>query len=156
MNYEAGIYDHNSGDDLPKDIVDVSRTNATGTTPGVWKVVTGLNIPLNASTDYWIAVQVDNSTGTQSNRSNTGKGRSSPDAGATTLNDPWTSELASSRILSIYALITFTPPEEGTNFQINVDDSLKEVSAIKVQVDDSWKAVSAAKVNKDDAWKTIF
>ena len=57
-NFEVGIYTHDSGNDIPGDIVHVSRTHAKGTTAG-WKKVTGLSWALDATTTYWIAVQLD-------------------------------------------------------------------------------------------------
>ena len=46
--------------------------------------------------------------------------------------------------------------EAGTNTQINIGDSWKEISAMKVNIGDTWKEVASASVNVDDAWKTIF
>ena len=58
-NFEVGIYDHNVDDDEPEAVVgDLSQTNAKGTDAG-WKRVTGLNIPITASTIYWMAFQLD-------------------------------------------------------------------------------------------------
>lgn len=48
------------------------------------------------------------------------------------------------------------PIAEGTNMQINIGDTWKEVSAVKINVGDTWKVVSGAKVNVGDTWKTIF
>lgn len=64
-NYEVGIYTDNAGDEEPEAVVgSLSTTNAKGTDAG-WKVVTGLDIEISANTDYWIAVQLDDTaTGT--------------------------------------------------------------------------------------------
>ena len=44
----------------------------------------------------------------------------------------------------------------GTNTQINIGDSWKDIDAVKVNVGDSWKAVASVKVNVGDSWKEIF
>lgn len=44
----------------------------------------------------------------------------------------------------------------GTNLQINIADSWKEVNAMKINVGDAWKPVVGMKVNIGDAWKTVF
>jgi len=62
VNYEVGIYSHDSTNNVADELLSVSRTNAKGTTAG-WKKVTGLNISLNASTTYWIAIQCDDDPG---------------------------------------------------------------------------------------------
>jgi hypothetical protein len=60
-NFEVGLYAAD-GATVPGEagtLLHVSRTNAKGTTEG-WKKVTGLSWSISASTDYWIAVQCDN------------------------------------------------------------------------------------------------
>ena len=44
----------------------------------------------------------------------------------------------------------------GTNFQVNVDDALKDVAKVYINKDDVWKEVANAYCQVDDAWKTIF
>jgi hypothetical protein len=63
-------------------------TNAKGTTAG-WKVVSGLNWSISASTAYWIGIQVDDTvTVTKTDRrNNEGNGRD--DLAASTLPDPF-------------------------------------------------------------------
>lgn len=58
-NFEVGIYDHDAVNDWPGDLLYAERINAKGTTTG-WKRRSGLDWDLNASTIYWLAVQVDN------------------------------------------------------------------------------------------------
>ena len=53
---------------------------------------------------------------------------------------------------AIYA--TYTPT--GINFQINIGDAWKAISAMQINIGDVWKPVSSAKINIGDAWKTIF
>ena len=44
----------------------------------------------------------------------------------------------------------------GTNFQINIGDTWKEVTAIKINIGDVWKSVTGAWINISDTWKKIF
>ncbi len=44
----------------------------------------------------------------------------------------------------------------ATNFQLNIGDTFKTVSAIQVNVGDSWKAITKGQVNLGDTWKSIF
>ncbi len=44
----------------------------------------------------------------------------------------------------------------GTNAQINIGDSWKEISAMQINIGDTWKPVAGAQINIGDAWKTIF
>jgi hypothetical protein len=90
-NFEVAIYDHNSGDDNPEDIVGVSRTNAKGTAAG-WKRVTGLDIAISAETVYWMAVQIDYTPALRTKLNyNWDVGESKRDVIAlqATLPDPW-------------------------------------------------------------------
>jgi len=77
----------------------------------------------------------------------------STEAGAATVTMSWTNTPD-----DVQAQIGVSIPEaaSGTNFQVNVDDTFKTVSAITLNKDDAWKSVAAAQVNVDDAWKTIF
>jgi len=154
-NFEVGIYADNEGN--PGAVVgSLSQTNAKGTTTG-WKRVTGLNIDITEETDYWLAVQLDE-TSTDTNtgfelwggvgfrRKNT----------QTTLPSPWGSSDTSSDNYraSIYALVEST--STGTNCQVNIDDTWKEVPAMKVNIGDTWKEVAAVKTNIGDSWKEVF
>ena len=44
----------------------------------------------------------------------------------------------------------------GTNMQINISDTFKEVPAMKINIGDTWKDVTAVKQNIGDTWKTVF
>jgi hypothetical protein len=55
-NFEVGIYSDNSG--APENLLHSIPTNAKGTGAG-WKKATGLNLAINPSTIYHIAVQLD-------------------------------------------------------------------------------------------------
>lgn len=152
-NFEVGIYTHDSGNDIPGDIVHVSRTHAKGTTAG-WKKVTGLSWALDATTTYWIAVQLDDTTTQTSMNYSSEAGeriaQSDPD---TTLNDPWVNDVESDNfIVAIYALAAAA----GTNMEINIGDTWKDVDSIKINIGDTWKDVTKVQINIGDAWKDVF
>lgn len=44
----------------------------------------------------------------------------------------------------------------GTNSQVNIGDSWKDISAMHVNISDTWKEIAGAQVNISDTWKTIF
>ena len=103
-NFEVGIYDHNVGDNNPENIVGVSRTNAKGLTTG-WKKVTGLDIPVDGSTIYWIAFQLDDTaTPTYRNYKTEAGEKCDEDSGDITLEDPWgVSPVTSAKLVAVYA-----------------------------------------------------
>ncbi len=110
-NFEVAIYDHDSGSDIPKNIVgSKSATNAKGTDAG-WKRVTGLDITISSSTVYWIGVQHD-STATATLTNYNAGGRMSFDTSSTTLVDPWVSDGTVARILAFYAVWEVAGPED--------------------------------------------
>jgi hypothetical protein len=47
-------------------------------------------------------------------------------------------------------------PFLGTNMQINIGDSWKELEGLQINIGDVWKPVASAQINIGDAWKTIF
>ena len=70
-DFDVGVYDHNVGDNNPEAVVgSLSQNNAKGTTSG-WKKITGLNIPIDGSTIYWLAVQLDDTATTTNTDYNT-------------------------------------------------------------------------------------
>ena len=107
-NFEVGIYTDDS--DKPDIVVgSLSQTNAKGTDAG-WKRVTGLNIPISASTIYWIAVELDNTIpGTDADLKLSG-GRLDV-KNAVELTDPWgTTNTSLDWLPAIYAVIETEPP----------------------------------------------
>ena len=89
-DFELGIYAHDSGDDLPGVLIEKTSPTAKGTTAG-WKRVTGLNIPIDAETIYWVALQLDDTlsaTNTDFILSG-GTKVSQHTSGQTTLPSPW-------------------------------------------------------------------
>jgi len=55
---------------------------------------------------------------------------------------------------SLYA--TYEAAATGTNMQLNISDSWKEITKVQINIGDSWKNVTKAQVNIGDEWKTIF
>ncbi len=107
-NFEVGIYTDNDTDSEPEAVVgSLNQTNAKGTGLG-WKVVSGLNISISASTKYWIATQCDNTaTATRiDNETSGGQGRATKTS-QTTLPDPWgaSSSTDVDAKISIYAKV---------------------------------------------------
>ncbi len=157
-NFEVGLYAADGGV-VPGEagtLLQVSRTNAKGTTSG-WKTVTGLNWSLTASTAYWLGVQLDNNadiTRIDSSSSN-GTGDDQLDS-QTTLPDPFGGGALddTNGMICIYALVE--DEAAGTNTQINIGDSWKAISTMQINIGDSWKAIASAQINIGDAWKSIF
>lgn len=44
----------------------------------------------------------------------------------------------------------------GTNTQINIGDSWRDINAMKINIGDVWKDVEGAQINIGDTWKTIY
>ena len=87
-NFEVGLYAAD-GAVVPNEagtLLFSDTTNAKGTGAG-WKVVSGLNWAISASTAYWIGIQLDN-TATQT-QSDFGTGTGRDFVTATTLPDPF-------------------------------------------------------------------
>lgn len=56
--------------------------------------------------------------------------------------------------VSIYC--TYSAAAAGTNMQMNIGDTWKEIASAKINIGDAWKAVASARINIGDSWKTIF
>ena len=132
-NFEVGLYDHDSGDDEPNNLLQSDKINIK-TTGSEWKRVTGLNWEIDSDTIYWIAAAMENNTQTsidlQSGAGNCA--RKGPEVD--TLPDPaWgdsTSNL--SYAVAIYAVVE--EAATGTNTQINIGDSWKDISEIQINI----------------------
>lgn len=150
-NFEMGLYDDNSG--APKNRLYVNNTNNKGTTAG-WKRVT-VDWEIDPSTVYWIAMQLDNTSTTRTDRTSSSTSYAYTAYGSTTsLDDPFPSHsISTSGPIAFYAV---WEAASGTNAQINIGDSWKKISAMKINIGDSWKEVAGAKINIGDSWKTIF
>ena len=151
-NFEVGLYDDDGGD--PGTLLEVERTHAKGTTAG-WKTASvAWNIESN--TIYWIAFQLDNlASTTNTNRRGSGSDGYGYSQNISTLASTWNVTFTDSNgTCAIYALIGEAPT--GTDTQINIGDSWKEISAMKVNVGDVWKDVSSMQINIGDSWKEIF
>lgn len=114
-NFEVAIYTHNSGDDNPEAIVVAkSATNAKGTNAG-WKVVSGLDIAISTSTNYWIAFQLDDTATTTTTHSG-GSGKRDFTLSSATLPDPWgVSGGTSATLFPIYAKVEVSTPVSATD-----------------------------------------
>jgi len=112
-NFEVAIYSHNAGDDVPDASISKDQTNAKGTGAG-WKVVTGLEIELTASTVYWIVIQCDaTTTDTYIDGESIVGQRGAYDASEAQLQDPWNQTSAAANIAyAIYALYEGGEPPE--------------------------------------------
>lgn len=154
-NCDVGIYTHDSGNNDPDSLVGSSGEFAKGTSAG-WKVATGLNISVSESTTYWIAANLDNTT-TRTDidwQSGSTGNVVCRDFSTDILNDPFDTNSTSNNFLcAIYAVEL---AETGTNMQVNVSDSWKEISAMKINIGDVWKDIEAAQINIGDTWKNIF
>ena len=153
VNFEVGLY--NSTGTLPNSRLFVDNTNAKGTGSG-WKRVT-VDWSISASTVYWIAAQLDNtSTTVMLFNTTVGNGLSRKNS-QTSLPSPWGSSDFTDNVgyAGIYALVEVEAPA-GTNTQINIGDAWKEIAGIQINIGDAWKAVAGMQVNIGDAWKTIF
>ncbi len=96
-NFEVAIYSDNAS--TPDAVVgSISSTNAKGTTSG-WKSATGLSISVSPNTNYWIAVQLDDTATTTNYNSKSSGGNSRKIKNAqTSLPSPWGSSDGSSTI----------------------------------------------------------
>jgi len=48
------------------------------------------------------------------------------------------------------------PFSTGTNTQINIGDSWKDIEGVKINIGDTWKDVAGMQINIGDTWKTVF
>lgn len=154
-NFEIGIYDVST--ELPVDLIWSNLTNAKGTDAG-WKKVTGLNIELDASTKYWVAVQCDNTaTTTTIDREAISDEKYAFDSGESTLPNPWVGiTYQDNQYLAIYAV--YEVATEPTYTSINIDDDWKTISGaavVKINIGDAWKNVATMQINIGDSWKAV-
>lgn len=113
-NFEVGIYSHNDVNDLPKDLLYSNVTNAKGTDAG-WKKRNGLSWDLNASTIYWLAIELDKTaTRTDIDRQAiTGERIATiTQSGAATLTNPWSGTgYFTNTMIAIYAVYEISEEE---------------------------------------------
>jgi len=148
---ELGVYEDDGGE--PGDLLG-SDTVEVAVDTNFWAKVTGLNIPIENGTSYWIAFADNEISGVFEIDYRSSFKTSRREVVAQLFDDPWdtANDGTSTTTLSYYALYE----EVGTNMTVQVDEAYKDVANAYVQVDDAWKEVASAVVNKDDAWKTIF
>ena len=116
-NFEVGIYEDN-GSNLPGDLISSYTTNAKGTGSG-WKRVT-VNIPLSADTQYWIAIQVDDTATTTFVDFTALAQRRSIDNSSTQLVDPWVNDgISTGNAMAIYAVVETLVIAQSTSIDFN-------------------------------------
>jgi len=105
-DFEVAIYDHNSGDNNPEDIVGSKSSDAKGTDSG-WKKISGLNIPITPGETYWIAFSLANtSTATNKNYSSEAGEKFDLKGATPELPDPWgVSDATYEELIGIYAVV---------------------------------------------------
>ncbi len=114
-DFDVAIYTHDVANNYPEDVVgSITVNTAKGTTEG-WKRASGLNIPLEANTIYWIAVSLTNTaTTTRIDRAASAGDRIAGRSSSPDLADPWVDSWnVANQILALYALYDLgdtTPP----------------------------------------------
>jgi len=71
----------------------------------------------------------------------------------------WDKELSSAEVTELYNGgdgISYPFGAVGTNTQINIGDTWKEIPAIQINIGDVWKAVEGMQLNIGDVWKEVF
>jgi len=107
-NFEVGIYDWDTENDRPGDLIGVSRTNARDTTINRW-VRVSVDIAINENTDYGIAWQTDAGFWTNY-QSLSGERRDNKD-GQTTLPDTWGGTTTGTTYRALYAVWEEADPD---------------------------------------------
>ena len=104
-DFEVGIYTDASNNE-PEILVGKSSATAKGTGSG-WKVVTGLSIPISASTVYWVAAQLDDTSTLTRIDFEIGGSKTAQKNSQTTLPSDWgTSNLSDTNSnIAIYAKV---------------------------------------------------
>jgi hypothetical protein len=115
-SFAVALYDDNSN--KPGNLLQVSDTGTKDGGADAWYRVSGLNWPISNGVTYWIAIQMDDASGTVYSDGNTdGAERYSVDNSATTYpNDPWVESSAYGRSMAIYGLYTTAGPVTNTGF----------------------------------------
>jgi len=131
-NFEVGVYSDIVG--TADWLLWASRTNAKGTDAG-WKKATGLSIPINENTDYWLAFQLDN-TATTTTVDYTTNASYTRDRLTSKITAPfnWGTGLQAEGILAIYAVYntigtpaaTITPvvPTTHKTWDVTISDKI--------------------------------
>jgi hypothetical protein len=163
-NFEVGIYAAD-GAVVPGEagtLLQVSRTNAKGTTAG-WKVVSGLNWAISGNTTYWLAIQLDDHAGATSYIDGATSGFNGYDVttSQTTLTDPFGGGAIADTdaTTAIYAVWEEAAAVTPTFTSVNIGDVWKTISGsgvIKVNIGDSWKNCVGMQVNVGDVWKNCI
>ena len=111
-NFEVGLYAADGAvvPDEAGTLLEVSRTHAKGTGAG-WKVVSGLDWNISASTDYWLGVQLDDTaTGTTTDGGGSGGMGRDDLISQSTLPDPFNGgTFTATELTAIYAVTEEAP-----------------------------------------------
>lgn len=120
-NYEIAIYDHDSGNNRPGNIMGAKQFGVVDNVG--WWVSGGFDIAITEATDYWLMVQLDSATGqTRFDRK--------ADAGlsgfktASSLPDPFG---AMSNGVSLYSVYGLYEEVVEPRVWINIGDAWKEI-----------------------------
>ena len=107
VNFKVGLYAHDVSLDKPAARLYVDATNAKGAGAG-WKTV-AVDWDIDPETIYWIAVQLDNTSTTNTDGAGvSGASRYSAVFAESTLLNPWPSSSQGGNLLAFYALWTGT------------------------------------------------
>ncbi len=101
-DYELGLYAHVVGTDLPGALLHSTVATTSGNAAG-W-LTQAVDWEVIPETIYWLAVQVDNVSGSINLDYTATGNRDSIDTGLAALPNPWVNAAASTRILAIYAV----------------------------------------------------
>jgi hypothetical protein len=119
-NMEFGIYTHDAVNDEPDDLI--AKGNIAKGTDAGWKKATGLSIPVDPETIYWIAFQLDDTaTGTNFNRDDdAGERLFCHNGGQTELPSNWgTTSNKLNRRGAIYAVVESGGEEHSGSFALS-------------------------------------
>lgn len=130
VGFELGIYSHDADNGKPNLLLAASSETAKGTTGG-WKTA-AVSYGLTASTSYWLAAQLDN-TSTTTNIDYLGNVAYAEayKATQTTLPSPWGSSTGTAaRIIAVYAAYS----EGAAPLEVNVFDNIVTTDYIDASI----------------------
>lgn len=117
-DYQLCLYSHHVGNDVPDALLYTTAATTSGM-PAGWLTKT-VDWAVSPETIYWLALQVDNVTGSIDIDYAAVGGRESIDTSLISPPDPWVSAATSTKILAIYAVVESVSSSIalplGTNF----------------------------------------
>lgn len=148
--FDIGLYSDNAGAPSTRLYVAANQTTVTAN----WQKVT-VDWDIDPSTAYWLGVQMDSHIGsTNINWTTSGGSGAGYDSSQTSLTNPFNIEYTDND--AKVALYAVWEAATGTNCQINIGDSWKEIDSIKINIGDTWKDVVNVYQNIGDTWKTVY